>query len=296
MGMLESLPTEVRKMYENEGQILRDDTHEYEQRRPFKGVKEGKYEEFIAKVKTNGMVELHSAKPKVINGVFGVPKQEKQRLIIYARNANKYFIDPPDPNLPNPGDFNELVLSEKGRLYTAKSDLDNFYHRLRLPIWLRTYFGLPPLKINGVEQYPVITTMPMGWSHSVFVAQKIHEELIRKCGVGNKKNIKSDEKLLGEFTYVAYIDDYVSFGTSKEKAELALEKIILQCEEDGVPAKESKIVRPGQNTSTVLGVEVHENSMLKPEKEKLRNLIRFTTWFDKLRVWPKKQLQIVLGR
>ena len=28
----------------------------------------------------------------------------------------------------------------------AKVDLDNFYHRIRLPEWLQPYFALPPVR------------------------------------------------------------------------------------------------------------------------------------------------------
>jgi len=30
-------------------------------------------------------------------------------------------------------------------LYVAKVDLDNFYHRLRIPVWMQQYFALPPV-------------------------------------------------------------------------------------------------------------------------------------------------------
>lgn len=114
------------------------------------------------RLEQNRMIELVREKPKVVNRIFGVPKQEQQRLVIDARNANNYCIDPEDPALPNLDDFTTLILNSEDMLFCAKSDLDSFYHRLCLPTWLRTYFGLHSLIRNGITMYPVGKTMPIG--------------------------------------------------------------------------------------------------------------------------------------
>ena len=296
VSMIDLLPKEVGEKYLKEQSILQTNLSEVKHRKAFKGVKQGKYRELIEKLVSNGMVEVRREKPKVINGVFGVPKQEQQRLIIDARNANEHFIEPDDPNLPNPGVFTGLQLAADKTLFCAKSDLDNFYHRLRLPSWLTTYFGLPPITVNGEERYPVVLTMPMGWSHSVYVAQKIHEELLRRCGVIGEREVRSEDCEIRGFQYGAYIDDYFSIGTDKEKAAKLLERVIEECRVSGVPAKESKIVRPGIKMTIILGVEIHDNGILRPARDKLADLLRFTKWFVKLRGWKKKTLQNVLGR
>ncbi len=33
----------------------------------------------------------------------------------------------------------------------AKVDLDNFYHRLRLPVWMRPFFALPAVRAGDVS-------------------------------------------------------------------------------------------------------------------------------------------------
>ena len=97
----------------------------------------------------NVMVELRDREPKLINGAFGVPKGDKQRLIIDARNANGYFVKPYNQELPNPGDFSQLIC--KSELFFAKSGMENLYHRLRLFRWVATYFGLPPIVVGVVH-------------------------------------------------------------------------------------------------------------------------------------------------
>ena len=138
-----------------------------------------------------GMVSFTSA-PMVVNGLFGVGKPDgSMRLIVDARPANACFRLPPKVRLPSPEVLGGLVMQEGRRVFTAKCDLDNFYHRLRVPAWLRPYFALPPVPRHQVAVdesesagdntemlFPCLTALPMGWSHSVYLAQIAHEHIV----------------------------------------------------------------------------------------------------------------------
>jgi hypothetical protein len=124
--------------------------------------------------------------PKVVNGVFAVPKDSDQdRLIIDAVFANAWLTTPAKVKLPDPSHLARLTTSaSSGPLFVAKSDLSNFYHHLELPAWLRPYFclvGIPAAELgmpgDGLV-YPMLHTVPMGWSHSVNVAQAVHEHIV----------------------------------------------------------------------------------------------------------------------
>ena len=111
-----------------------------------------------------GMVSLTSH-PKVINGVFAVPKDTDQdRLIIDAVFANAWFTIPPKVKLPDPSHLARLVTtSQSGPLFVAKSDLSNFYHHLELPQWIRPYFclvGIPATEL-GLASVGLIYPMMM---------------------------------------------------------------------------------------------------------------------------------------
>ena len=122
-----------------------------------------------------GLLRLTTKKPREINGVFAVPKDDdKQRLIIDARRANLHLVEPSDPELPHPGLFMQLENTSELPLWVCKMDLDNFYHRLELRIHFQTYFGLPSIRLNGRRVWPVVRSLPMGFSHSVVIAQEIH--------------------------------------------------------------------------------------------------------------------------
>jgi len=296
VDMLDLLPTRERGRYEDGMEILKTDQMEIRDKKPFKGVKQGRYEELIETLEKNGLVELRERRPKVINGIFGVAKQEKQRLIIDARNANSYFVEPEDPGLPNPSHLSSLVVEGAGPVYLAKTDMDNFYHRLRLPNWLTEYFGLPSVQRQGRERYPVVLTVPMGWSHSVVVAQRIHENILWECGLDKNQQIQNPNRVVGDLRFGAYIDDYFSIGTNKQLAEKYLTRVVEKCGARGVPAKPSKIVEPTTSRESMIGIESSGDGVLRPEILKMKSLLEFTTFFVKLRKWKKKDLQVLLGR
>ena len=126
--------------------------------------------------------------PMVVNGLFGVPKPDGSlRLIVDARAANSVFCVPPVVSLPSPSVFSNLVGDKGTQLYIAKTDVDNFYHRLAIPIWLQAYFCFPPLSVSELDDqrspstehpgrlmYPCCLSLPMGWSFSVYFAQLAH--------------------------------------------------------------------------------------------------------------------------
>ena len=294
-SMIDLLPEVIAEKYSDGKYILLSDVAEEDDKRPFRRVKSSKYRELISRLCENGMVRLQHSKPKVINGIFGVPKGDEQRLIIDAQNANRRFRKPDDPALPNPGDLASLTLGPNDSLYFTKSDLDNFYHRLLLPEWMREYFGLPPIVIDGVESYPVVQTLPMGWSHSVLVAQAIHTEILKSAGLNTGLRIVSRGRV-DEFRFGSYIDDYFSLGTNEQIAKENLKRVIAACEDANIPAKERKLVWPDATVTNILGIEFQRDGLLRPDKEKLQSLINFTNRFVLWRKWNVRTLQRLLGR
>ncbi|KAI0560192.1 hypothetical protein FGB62_122g058 [Gracilaria domingensis] len=158
------LPEEIQGTYAAEGDVLRPPLTKEKLGKPFRGVRQSDYAALVMKLEKAGLVTLRKKKPKIINGVFAVPKSEKgvQRLIIDARNANKAFRTPPEIEIPNPGHLARLHLPAGKRLCVGKSDMDDQYHRMKLPDWMNKYFGLPPIALRGSQVFLMIRSMPMG--------------------------------------------------------------------------------------------------------------------------------------
>ena len=175
-----------------------------------------------------GVIGVQKQKPNVINGMFAVEKDEtKQRLTFDGRRANLYFETPAKPELPRPGILTQLTEEESEDLYAGKTDLDNFYHRILLPTWVQQYFGLPKVKVGKNWVYPYITSVPMGWSHSVFIAQGIHSHVVRLAGLPADKNICSRPATeIGVGRYEKYIDDFFVLGSDKSLLEEWLSSVM----------------------------------------------------------------------
>lgn len=81
-----------------------------------------------------------------------------------------------------------------------------------------------------------------------------------------------------------------------ESAVDYLHKEVQTCEDLQLPAKPNKISTVGNPLVEVLGIEVHQNGVLRPIQEKLARLVAFTIAFAKRRKWRTHDLQCVLGR
>lgn len=199
-----------------------------------------------------------------------MPKGEDSiRLIIDARPANAAFVDPPKVQLPTPDLLARLHSNSNQPLYVAKVDLDNFYHRLRLPTWMRPYFALPPVTAehvgmstefgSGTLIYPCCTTLPMGWSHSVYVAQMAHEHLLNSSTpLQPCDRIHADGDFrLDRMRHQVYIDDLNLFGHDPDALARIQSHYVQTVSAVGLPVKPSKVVAPSCHGVECVGLEVH---------------------------------------
>lgn len=85
----------------------------------------------------------------MVNGIFLVAKCNQQRIIITAKNANMVFREHTKVDLPNPDKLTKLCLPKGKTLVVSKSDIDNYYHRMKIPSWMTQMFGLMAVEIDG---------------------------------------------------------------------------------------------------------------------------------------------------
>jgi hypothetical protein len=208
--------------------------------------------------------------PKCVNGVFGTPKKDQQRFIVDCRPANAMMVDSPAVSLPTP-DLLAAVRPIAGRpLYVGKVDLDNFYHRIRLPDWLVPYFALPPVRAGEVGLaaeygadtlvWPCCAALPMGFSHSVYLAQAAHEHMLdtrtslsSQDRIGVAADLTLDEHRL---LHTVYIDDLIALSHSRSQVDDAIDAYLPVAESNGTPAKPSKVVRATTDPVDALGLEI----------------------------------------
>jgi hypothetical protein len=229
-----------------------------------------------------------TAKPKSVCGVFAVPKdKDADRLIIDARPTNRLFVEPAKVKLPTPDLLAQLETDPSRKFFVAKVDLDNFYHRLLLPVWIREYFALPPVRAAdvGLESlygsdtliFPCCMTLPMGWSHSVLLAQMAHENFVsthtalRPCD----RITSSTDGLVDRIRHQIYIDDLILIGTDEHALRSAQTEYVDAVQAVGLVVKPSKVVAPSELGVECLGLEVdgtnHTVGVSATKLERLRS-------------------------
>jgi hypothetical protein len=253
-------------------------------RRPRVLAAPGQYVALVERMAAVGMLTFTTS-PLCVNGLFGVPKgTDQQRLILDARRANCYFIDPPSVELPSPSHLAALRTVSPLPFYVAKLDLSNFYHQLVLPSWLCPYFALPALSMSdllhlrrrgvniaclpnsldleAVSVYPCCTTLPMGFSHSVFLAQAVHEHVLYRCGAlspsDNVINLLSP--VLDRPVHGIYIDDLCILGPACTPCQQQFDRALAaygSCRLPPASPGSGKLQRASSSVTTVLGVDIN---------------------------------------
>lgn len=126
------------------------------------------------------------AVPAAVRGradIFCVPKQAPRlRLIENMRRTNRRLCPPAPIALPTLADL--AALEASGPVVFGKTDISSFYTSLRLPPWLLEFTALPRLSEDEARDLGLgsrdvsLAMLPMGFSHSVDLAQSAHEAVV----------------------------------------------------------------------------------------------------------------------
>jgi hypothetical protein len=232
-NLLDVLPPHLARIYEHENPDLFRPIEE-QVRAPAAYLVHSD-EDYILLIKRLYALDMVSftVRPKVVGGCFGSPKSDGSiRFLFDGRRTNAIWVPSPDVELPSPDLLAKLEAPPGEKIFVCKSDLDNFYHRLRLPEWMRPYFALPPVRAGDlglpgydpdVLVYPCCTTLPMGWSHSAFLAQASHEHIVStKTSIRDCDRItRSSDLLLDRPRHFIYIDDFGGICLERHRHILA---------------------------------------------------------------------------
>jgi hypothetical protein len=224
------------------------------------------YLKLIRRMMSANMVRFTTT-PKCVNGIFCVTKdRDSLRLIINAQPANSVFAKPPPVELPTPDLIANLVLDLAADLFVAKVDISNFYHQLALPLWMHEYFALPAVSARDLDLqgfgdahvFPCCTTLPMGFSWSVFLAQSAHEHMLyTETSIRREDALsKANDSLLTRVRHTLYIDDLSFLGVDKLECLRQQDEYMAACVRCKLPVKMSKVVRPSSQGVEVIGVLV----------------------------------------
>ena len=291
VDVLPLLPDDLRTLYSTlDGVFVPEWLAAATKRQPktWRHTIDSEYWELLTRLQRAGMLEFRDRPPLVINDFFVISKPDGTlRLIIDCRPTNATCTVPPHTDLPSPSDFSRIP---PGFTYVSVSDLSDYYHTLLLPVALTPLFGLPPVRGCDVGfssspnlVFPVLLTLAMGWSHSVHIAQVVHERLLeQKGGIPGGKviNIKSLDPTNPPSPHDVlrgiYIDDVFNFGCSARTSNAALQAAGDAYAAAGFRLKDKKR-RAAAQQQKVLGVDF-DGVLLqyRVAPEKVQTVIRKT--------------------
>lgn len=279
----------------------------------------GEYVKLVKRMLLVGMLEM-VASPVCVNGAFGVPKPDGQiRLILDARPANCWFADPPHVSLPSPSHLSQLVVQSQQPIWVAKLDLANFYHQLVLPQWMRPFFCLPSLSVSELSSlrtdpdlpssittnlhgvaplFPMCVTLPMGYSHAVFLAQCAHEHVLYSVSAlsprDNILNLVSPS--LDRCIHSLCIDDTILMAPTKLECDTDYTRCLAAYGAAPLLVKGEKLEPPTTAPISVLGVEfngVSATLSLSPPRH--GELVTSTVSFLQQSVVTGRDLAVIIG-
>lgn len=224
------------------------------------------YIKLLGRMWAAGMVTFITC-PSAVNSVFCVEKPDGAlRLILDARAANAAHVVPPAVQLPTPDLLAGLQTDGSDRpIFCAGTDIADYYYRLRLPEWLVPFFAMPAVRASelsflcdasGDRLYPAFLVLPMGWSHSVYVAQQAHEHVVytrtslRRVDAISKDN----DGTIDRVRHSLYIDDLNWFGYDPHELSRLQDEYVSVMSAAGLPVKLSKVTRPTSESCNVLGL------------------------------------------
>jgi len=205
-------------------------------------------------------------------------------LIVDARSINQRYREAPPISLATGDAMNRIEIPAGLALHVAHVDVDNYFHRLRLPKIMQKWFGLPPVQANFLGMtslgglplesedmvHPLLTTQPMWLSWAMFFAQRSHEFLIEHVPGFDEEARLRDRKpgwaLKPEVpAHLQYVDNLAVLGVDQGKVNKMKDEGKLFMNKKGLLMHGG--VHADGGSVELLGMVIHQSKPLAELKE-----------------------------
>ena len=218
------------------------------------------YHDFIGDLWDKGMITFGQSKRALITPFFVTKKNGKLRLVLDCRATNGLFRPPPDIAMAAGYSFGQLALhkdrdsaGERRKLFTAQSDIKDYFYSIGMPEYLFPFFCLPPIrpaKLSGripelaglegsvADIYPQMKVVPMGWSWAMFFAQRIHQlQVMIGAGISHEQVLVDGRPppMLddGKSIVIPYADNLNVIGINKQDVQNIKDKAVARLRQVG---------------------------------------------------------------
>lgn len=151
---------------------------------------------------------------KVVTNFFTVDKKDETlRLVVDGRKVNVLMEPPPKMELPTIEEVVNYLMSNE---YAMTVDGISYFYQFGISDEVSTLFCANLAAARGEFTPVALTRMPMGWSYAPHIAQKVSNTLLRG----------KDGRILG----MAWIDNFIFAGRSKDEVEVNFREFLQQCD------------------------------------------------------------------
>ena len=229
---------------------------------------EERYHTFIKDLHDRNMLDFLDVAESLVTPFFVIKKNKRLRMVLDCRASNVLFKEPPDIAMPAGYSFSQIQVGQDDTVFTAQSDIKDYFYSIGLPHELRKYFCLPQVDLRTVAPdhprcvgtlgpvliYPAMRVIPMGWNWAMFIAQRVHQHQAMLAAEVSMENILVDGRPAPKLTQngppilVPYADNLNVIGTNRNIVQQTKDKIIKHLhgigfrtheEQDAVPQAES---------------------------------------------------------
>lgn len=240
------------------------------------------YAALLRRMYSSNLVEFtRDAGREQISIFFVTKKNDKQRLIIDARRVNCHFRDPAYVSLCAGDTLSRIEMNAGETLRIGMADLKDAFYHLELPPELRPFFSLKPIAARYIKDFfpgagqagdntrwwPRLAVVPMGWSHALFICQKLHERLVVQSGISDMDRLQDRRPIQqSECLHLQYVDNLVVLGTDEKTVTSSFRGSVEKLKGAGLQVHEVEL---GNEGAQVLGWAISPDGKMRPTEKRL---------------------------
>ena len=271
---------------------------------------------FIKDLFEKGMLQFTSHPRDLISPFFVAKKSGKQRLVLDCRAVNQRFRPPPRVALAAGFSWSRLHIPEGETLFTAQSDIRDYFYSLSLPAELRELFCLPPIPhslllewqvpfelggccaSSGGWVWPCMRVVPMGWSWAMWIAQRVHtEQVMIATGIGADQilvdNAPAPSLSKDSVVVTPYADNLNVCGLDADVVQRVKDQAVSHLRKLGFRIHEE--IDASERVQS-LGFEVDGRAgVVRPMKDKLMKVIATFHWLTRRPRLRGRAVEKVIG-
>ena len=277
------------------------------------------YHQFVYDLWSKGMLTFGRRKRAEITPFFVAKKDGRLRLVLDCRATNLHFKNPPDIAMAAGYTFGQLCVDGGEKVYTAQSDIKDYFYSIGLPEYLYNFFCLPAIRPSllrrlaqqhglvidelqglGDEEpiYPQMKVVPMGWSWAMYFAQRIRQHQVM-LGTGAKpEQVLADGRPAPSLSQgvpllVPYADNLNVIGTDQTEVQRYKDLAVERLRQVGFRVHEEE---DASLKVRALGFIIDgNNQVVHPRPEKRDRIIQALKWLSTSPRVSGKVVERVIG-